>query len=123
MPIADLTGSSEISGYWVCGELEGFVSGARRVVAAMNALQTRCATEIEALDDGGLGFKVALREAGRSPPARQTGSPRLLLGLVRCPRWPSRLLTARSPRSMPPIERVPGWEVEWVLPVRGLWAD
>ena len=29
------------------GELEGLVAGAGRVVAALNALQTRCATEIE----------------------------------------------------------------------------
>ncbi|MCY4456612.1 MAG: hypothetical protein OXB90_01520 [Acidimicrobiaceae bacterium] len=59
-------GSSEISGYWVYGEMEGLVAGTRRVVAAMNALQTRCATEIEALDDGGRrGSKVALVEVGR----------------------------------------------------------
>ena len=34
-------------------ELEGLVAGAGRVIAALGTLQTRCATEIEALDDGG----------------------------------------------------------------------
>ncbi len=45
------------------GELEGLVAGAGRVIAAMGALQTRCATEIEALDDGGVGSKMVLRVA------------------------------------------------------------
>ena len=47
------------------GELEGVVAGTGRVIAAMSALQTRCATEIEALDDGGVNSKTVLREAGR----------------------------------------------------------
>ena len=47
------------------GELEGVVAGAGRVIAAMSALQTRCATEIEALDDGGVNSKTVLREAER----------------------------------------------------------
>ena len=32
-------------------ELTGLVEGSGRVTAALNALQARCATEIEALDD------------------------------------------------------------------------
>ena len=32
-------------------ELTGLVEGSGRVIAALNALQARCATEIEALDD------------------------------------------------------------------------
>ena len=47
------------------GELEGLVSGAGRAIAALSALQTRCATEIEAFDDGGVNSKTVLREAGR----------------------------------------------------------
>ena len=47
------------------GELEGLVSGAGRVMAALGALQTRCAVEIEALGDGGVNSKTVLREAGR----------------------------------------------------------
>ena len=47
------------------GELEGVVAGVARVIAALSALQTRCATEIEALDDGGVNSKTVLREAGR----------------------------------------------------------
>ncbi len=35
------------------GELEAVVAGAGRVIAALGALQTRCATEIEALRVGG----------------------------------------------------------------------
>ncbi|MCQ3808365.1 MAG: hypothetical protein OXB92_05375 [Acidimicrobiaceae bacterium] len=59
----------QVRGVTVAGlsraELEGLVAGAGRVVAAMGALQTRCATEIEALDDGGVSSKTVLREAGR----------------------------------------------------------
>ena len=47
------------------GELAGVVEGAGKVIAAMTALQARCATEIEGLDDGGVGSKTVLREAGR----------------------------------------------------------
>ena len=46
-------------------ELEGLVAGAGRVIAALGTLQTRCATEIEALDDGGVNSTTVLREAGR----------------------------------------------------------
>ena len=46
-------------------ELTDVVAGAGRVIAALSALQTRCATEIEALDDGGVNSKTVLREAGR----------------------------------------------------------
>ncbi len=35
------------------GELEALVAGAGRVMAAMEAMKARCATETEALDDGG----------------------------------------------------------------------
>ena len=46
-------------------ELTGVVEGAGRAIAALGSLQARCATEIEALGDGGVNSKTVLREAGR----------------------------------------------------------
>lgn len=46
-------------------ELTGVVEGAGRAMAALSSLQARCATEIEALGDGGVNSKTVLREAGR----------------------------------------------------------
>ncbi len=67
-------------------ELEGLVGGAGRVVAAMNALQTRCATEIEALDDGGVSSKVVLREAGRMSTRAANKVAKTAAGLVEMPK-------------------------------------
>ena len=39
-------------------ELTGVVADAGRVMAALSSLQTRCATEIEALGDGGVNSKT-----------------------------------------------------------------
>ncbi len=68
------------------GELEGLVAGAGRVIAAMGALQTRCATEIEALDDGGVGSKVVLREAGRMSTRTANKVAKTAAGLVEMPK-------------------------------------
>lgn len=46
-------------------ELTRVVADAGRAKAALDSLQARCATEIEALDDGGVNSKTVLREAGR----------------------------------------------------------
>lgn len=68
------------------GELEGLVAGAGRVVAAMGALQARCATEIEGLDDGGVGSKVVLREAGRMSTRSANKVAKTAVGLVEMPK-------------------------------------
>ena len=47
------------------GELTDMISGAGRAIAALSALQARCSTEIDTLDDGGVNAKTVLREAGR----------------------------------------------------------
>ena len=67
-------------------ELEGLVAGAGRVVAAMGALQARCATEIEALDDGGVNSKTVLREAGRMSTRAANKVARTAAGLVEMPK-------------------------------------
>ncbi|MCQ3806032.1 MAG: 13E12 repeat family protein, partial [Acidimicrobiia bacterium] len=67
-------------------ELEGLVAGAGRVVAAMGALQARCATEIEALDDGGVSSKTVLREAGRMSTRAANKVARTAAGLVEMPK-------------------------------------
>ncbi|MCQ3808416.1 MAG: DUF222 domain-containing protein [Acidimicrobiaceae bacterium] len=67
-------------------EFEGLVAGAGRVVAAMNALQTRCATEIETLDDGGVSSKVVLREAGRMSTRAANKVAKTAAGLVEMPK-------------------------------------
>ena len=68
------------------GELEGLVAGAGRVVEALNALQARCATEIEGLDDGGLNSKVVLREAGRMSTRAANRFARTAAGLAEMPK-------------------------------------
>ena len=68
------------------GELEAVVAGAGRVVAALGALQTRCATEIEALDDGGVNSKTVLREAGRMSTRSANRVAKTAAGLVEMPK-------------------------------------
>ena len=67
-------------------DLEGLVAGAGRVIAAMGALQARCATEIEALDDGGVNSKVVLREAGRMSTRAANKVAKTAAGLVEMPK-------------------------------------
>ncbi len=68
------------------GELEGLVAGAGRVMAALSALQTRCATEIEALDDGGVNSKTVLREAGRMSTRSANRVAKTAAGLAEMPK-------------------------------------
>ena len=68
------------------GELEAVVAGAGRVMAALGALQTRCATEIEALDDGGVNSKTVLREAGRMSTRAANSVAKTAAGLVEMPK-------------------------------------
>jgi len=68
------------------GDLESLVAGAGRVIAAMGALQTRCATEIEALDDGGVNSKTVLREAGRMSTRAANKVAKTAAGLVEMPK-------------------------------------
>ncbi len=68
------------------GELEGVVAGAGRVMAALSALQTRCATEIEALDDGGVNSKTVLREAGRMSTRAANSVAKTAAGLAEMPK-------------------------------------
>ncbi len=67
-------------------ELEGLVAGAGRVIAALGALQTRCATEIEALDDGGVNSKTVLREAGRMSTRAANKVAKTAAGLAEMPK-------------------------------------
>ena len=80
----------QVRGVTVAGlsraELEDLVAGAGRVVAAMGALQTRCATEIEALDDGGMNSKTVLREAGRMSTRAANKVAKTAAGLVELPK-------------------------------------
>ena len=68
------------------GDLESLVAGAGRVIAVMGALQTRCATEIEALDDGGVNSKTVLREAGRMSTRAANKVAKTAAGLVEMPK-------------------------------------
>ena len=68
------------------GELEGLVSGAGRAMAALGALQARCATEIEALDDGGVNSKTVLREAGRMSTRAANRVAKTAAGLAEMPK-------------------------------------
>ena len=68
------------------GELEVVVAGAGRVIAALSALQTRCATEIEALDDGGVNSKTVLREAGRMSTRAANSVAKTAAGLAEMPK-------------------------------------
>ncbi len=67
-------------------DLEGLVAGAGRVMAALGALQARCATEIEALGDGGVDSKVVLREAGRMSTRSANKVAKTAAGLVEMPK-------------------------------------
>ena len=68
------------------GELEGLVAGAGRVIAALGALQTRCATEIESLDDGGVNSKTVLREQGRMSTRNANSVAKTAAGLAEMPK-------------------------------------
>ena len=68
-------------------ELEGLVAGSGRVIAALSALQTRCATEIEALDDGGVNSKTVLREAGRMSTRNANTVAKTAAGLAEMPKF------------------------------------
>ena len=68
------------------GELEAVVAGAARVIAALGALQTRCATEIEGLDDGGVNSKTVLRGAGRMSTRAANSVAKTAAGLVEMPK-------------------------------------
>ena len=68
------------------GELTDVVAGAGRVIAALSALQTRCATEIEALDDGGVNSKTVLREAGRMSTRNANAAAKTAAGLAEMPK-------------------------------------
>ena len=68
------------------GELEAVVAGSGRVMAALSALQTRCATEIEALDDGGVNSKTVLREAGRMSTRAANSVAKTAAGLAEMPK-------------------------------------
>ena len=67
-------------------ELEDLVSGSGRVMAALSALQTRCATEIEGLDDGGVNSKTVLREAGRMSTRAANSVAKTAAGLAEMPK-------------------------------------
>ena len=67
-------------------ESTGAVEGAGRVIAAMTSLQARCATEIEGLDDGGVGSKTVLREAGRMSTRTADSVAKTAAGLAEMPR-------------------------------------
>ena len=74
-------------------ELEAVVAGSGRVIAAVSALQTRCATEIEALDDGGVNSKTVLREAGRMSTRSANRVAKTAAGLVEMPKLAEALAT------------------------------
>ena len=67
-------------------ELETVVAGAGRAIAALSALQTRCATEIEALDDGVVNSKTVLREAGRMSTRAANRVAKTAAGLAEMPK-------------------------------------
>ena len=67
-------------------ELTGVVEGAGRVMAALSSLQARCATEIEALGDGGVNSKTVLREAGRMSTRAANTVAKTAAGLAEMPK-------------------------------------
>ena len=67
-------------------ELTGVVEGAGRAIAALSSLQTRCATEIEALGDGGVNSKTVLREAGRMSTRSANTVAKTAAGLAEMPK-------------------------------------
>ena len=77
------------------GELTGVVEGAGRVIAAMTSLQTRCATEIEGLDDGGVGSKTVLREAGRMSTRTANSVAKTAAGLAEMPKLAESLASGK----------------------------
>ena len=76
-------------------ELTGMVEGASRVVAAMTSLQTRCAAEIEGLDDGGVGSKTVLREAGRMSTRTANAAAKTAAGLAEMPKLAESLASGK----------------------------
>ena len=76
-------------------DLEALVAGAGRVIAALGALQVRCATEIDELDDGGLNSKVVLREAGRMSTRSANKVAKTAAGLVEMPKLADALADGR----------------------------
>ena len=67
-------------------ELTGVVKGAGRAIAALSSLQARCATEIEALGDGGVNSKTVLREAGRMSTRNANTVAKTAAGLAEMPK-------------------------------------
>ena len=67
-------------------ELTGVVEGAGRAIAALSSLQARCATEIEALGDGGVNSKTVLREAGRMSTRNANTVAKTAAGLAEMPK-------------------------------------
>ena len=67
-------------------ELTDLVEGAGRTIAALSSLQTRCATEIAALDDGGVNPKTVLREAGRMSTRAANTVAKTAAGLTEIPK-------------------------------------
>lgn len=68
------------------GELTRTVEGAAKVIAAMTSLQTRCANEIESLDDGGVNSKTVLRESGRMSTRNANAVVKTASGLAEMPK-------------------------------------
>ena len=56
------------------------------MIQAVSALQTRCATEIEAFDDGGVNSKTVLREAGRMSTRAANSVAKTAAGLAEMPK-------------------------------------
>lgn len=67
-------------------ELTDMVAGAGRAMAALSSLQTRCAIEIEALDDGGVNSKTVLRDAGRMSTRNANMVAKTAAGLAEMPK-------------------------------------
>ncbi len=67
-------------------ELVGVIEGAGRAIAALTSLQTRCAVEIEGLDDGGVSSKTVLREAGRMSARTANSVVKTASGLAEMPK-------------------------------------
>ena len=68
------------------GELTDMIAGAGRAIAALSALQARCSTEIDMLDDGGVNAKTVLREAGRMSTRNANRTVKTAEGLTEMPK-------------------------------------
>lgn len=68
------------------GELACVIEGAGRAIAALTSLQTRCAVEIEGLDDSGVNSKTVLREAGRMSTRTANSVAKTASGLAEMPK-------------------------------------